>query len=406
MFKKNYLILLGTVIEAYDTFIFILLFPIFSPLFFNKSEPQFQLLLATCTFLFSYFGRPIGALLFGHFGDRFGRCIALSVSIILISTTNILIAFLPTYSSIGITAPGLLILYRIVQGICYGGEVSGAGVYIVENADEKVLNKSASLTNLAVLIGGIIAKVVAFLIFQQSENTYLWRFTFFMSACFGIIGYYLRKGLYENNNEPKIKSLSVRWPILLLAQEYKLNFIVVVILSTLILLPFLSAFYYIPHTISTISQPIEDILLMSISIPVLLVMTFCADRFGMYRILFISFFIFIGLILPLIYYISINNDRNMLFFIKLSLFFMWSLNVGPINIIGINLFPRNIRYTAVSFSCACGVLLSSILAIFMWTSATLYLKYIPIFIIITGYCLSFYILDKKRSITREELARF
>lgn len=128
----------GTAIEFYDFYIYgMAVALVIGPVFFPQSDPSAQSLNAFLTFGVAFLARPLGAALFGHFGDRVGRKVTLVASLLVMGISTMLIGLLPGYDSIGWTAPLLLCLLRFGQGIGLGGEWGGAALLATENADRK-----------------------------------------------------------------------------------------------------------------------------------------------------------------------------------------------------------------------------------------------------------------------------
>jgi len=125
----------GTAVEFYDFYIFATAASlVFGPLFFPQSSPEAQLLQSWLTFALAFIARPVGALVFGHYGDRIGRKATLVWSLMIMGVSTFLIALLPTYAVAGWFAPALLCLLRFGQGFGLGGEWGGAALLAVENA--------------------------------------------------------------------------------------------------------------------------------------------------------------------------------------------------------------------------------------------------------------------------------
>src|SRR3954464_2655521 len=129
--------LIGTTIEFFDFYIYVtaavLVFP---QLFFPKSDPATATLASLATFAIAFVARPVGSVLFGHFGDRVGRKTTLVASLLVMGTATFLIGCLPTFGSVGALAPVLLAVLRFAQGVGLGGEWSGAALLATENAPE------------------------------------------------------------------------------------------------------------------------------------------------------------------------------------------------------------------------------------------------------------------------------
>lgn len=192
----------GTTIEWYDFFVYstasALIFP---QIFFPNSDPSVGLLASFATFAVGFFARPFGGFLFGHLGDRFGRKRALIATLLLMGTATTAIGLLPTYSQIGIWAPILLIICRILQGVSVGGEWGGAVLMAGEHAPKEQRTWYASFAQLgspaAVLLSmGIFAIVTR----MSGENfaVWGWRIPFLLSFVLLIIGMMIRLGVNES----------------------------------------------------------------------------------------------------------------------------------------------------------------------------------------------------------------
>lgn len=132
MSGKNRIILasvLGNALELYDFSLYGIFAPLFATLFFPSGNPTVALLASLMTFAVGFFMRPLGGILFGHLGDRYGRKKALSLSIIFMALPTCIIGCLPTYDQVGLWAPFGLLLCRLLQGLCAGGEYNGASIF-------------------------------------------------------------------------------------------------------------------------------------------------------------------------------------------------------------------------------------------------------------------------------------
>ena len=149
MQKVAYTALAGTSIEWYDFFLYgaaaALIFP---TVFFGEASPSTALILSFLTFAAGFIARPIGGIIFGHFGDRIGRKKTLVTALILMGVSSTLIGLLPTYAMIGVTAPILLTLLRFAQGIAIGGQWGGAMLLVTESAPSNERGYSVSYTHL------------------------------------------------------------------------------------------------------------------------------------------------------------------------------------------------------------------------------------------------------------------
>jgi MFS family permease len=194
--------LIGTSVEFYDFYIYATAAAlVFGPLFFPADDPAVQLLASYASFGLAFFARPIGAAVFGHFGDRLGRKSTLVASLVLMGGSTVAIAFLPTYAQIGWLAPLLLCLLRFGQGLGLGGEWGGASLLAVENAPRGEENRWGMFPPLGAPIGFIAANGLFLLLgatlTDQQFRDWGWRLPFLASAVLVILGLWVRLKLTE-----------------------------------------------------------------------------------------------------------------------------------------------------------------------------------------------------------------
>ncbi len=216
--------LVGTTIDWYDFFLYgSAAAMVFNRLFFPSYDPITGTLLAFATYALGFVARPVGGIVFGHFGDRIGRKRLLMLSLILMGVATILIGLLPTYSQIGIWAPIALIVLRLVQGFAVGGEWGGAVLMVAEHGDSARRGFWASWPQAGVAAGSLLATgILALMAGVQSEADFLdwgWRIPFLLSAVLVVVGFYIRNRvpespLFEEAREeqaeaPKIPAIDV-----------------------------------------------------------------------------------------------------------------------------------------------------------------------------------------------------
>jgi MFS family permease len=192
----------GTAVEYYDFFIYATAAALFfGPLFFPAQSEAAQTLLAFMSFGIAFIARPIGAIAFGHFGDRIGRKSTLVVSLILMGGSTLAIAFLPSYAMIGWVAPVLLCLLRFGQGFGLGGEWAGAALLAIENAPRGWIARFGAAPQLGVPIGFLVANGMFLLLGLALDDAEMkswgWRVPFLASAVLVIIGLWVRLKISE-----------------------------------------------------------------------------------------------------------------------------------------------------------------------------------------------------------------
>jgi MFS family permease len=194
--------LVGTSVEFYDFYIYATAAAlVFGPLFFPAQEPWLQQMGAYASFSVAFFARPLGGLVFGHFGDRLGRKSTLVASLMLMGISTVLIAFLPTYAMIGWVAPLLLCLMRFGQGFGLGGEWGGASLLAVENAPPGWANRYGSFPPMGAPVGFIFANgfylVLGALLSDAQFREWGWRLPFLASAVLVALGLWVRLKITE-----------------------------------------------------------------------------------------------------------------------------------------------------------------------------------------------------------------
>ena len=195
--------LIGTTIEWYDFFLYgSAAALVFNKLFFPEFDPLTGTLLAFATYALGFVARPVGGVVFGHFGDRIGRKRLLMLSLVLMGIATILIGLLPTYAQIGVWAPIALIALRLVQGFAVGGEWGGAVLMAAEHGDAVRRGFWASWPQAGVPAGNLLAAaVLAIMAAVQTDAEFLewgWRVPFILSALLVIVGWYIRNRVAES----------------------------------------------------------------------------------------------------------------------------------------------------------------------------------------------------------------
>ena len=193
---------MGSALEYYDFFIYAqaaaLVFP---TIFFPESDPQVGIIVSLATFGVGYVARPIGAFVLGHWGDTHGRKNVLVLCMLMMGLSTFLVALLPTYQQVGLLAPALLVVLRLVQGFAVGGEISGASAMIIEHAPFGRRGYYASYTLQGVQAGQILAAAVflplAAVLPEDQFQSWGWRIPFLLSAVVVLAGYVIRRRVDE-----------------------------------------------------------------------------------------------------------------------------------------------------------------------------------------------------------------
>lgn len=389
--------MVGTSIEFFDFYIYataaVLVFP---QLFFPAGNDTTALLASFATFGLAFIARPVGSILFGHFGDRIGRKATLVGSLLTMGVATFLIGLLPTYDSVGLLAPALLAVMRFTQGVGLGGEWSGAALLATETAKPGKRAWAAMYPQLGAPIGFFFANGI-FLLLMMITNydaansgtdhaflTWGWRVPFLLSAVMVIIGLYVRLKLEET---PVFKlaverGQKVKTP---LAQVFKTSWRQLII-GTFVMLATYTLFYIMTTWVVSygtgkvsdasgpaIAIPYTDFLEMQL-IAVLFfaalipVAGLLADRYGRRPTLIVitSAIVLFGLSFHWFAAPESASAGRMLLFMCVGLGLM-GLTFGPMSAVLPELFPTNVRYTGSGISYNTSSILGAAVAPFIAT---------------------------------------
>ncbi|MCX4671520.1 MHS family MFS transporter [Streptomyces sp. NBC_01381] len=194
--------LLGTAVEFYDFLVYgTVAALVFGDLFFPEADSSVGTIAAFGTFAAGYVARPLGGIVFGHFGDRLGRKSMMLLTMVLMGAGSFLIGCLPTYDTIGVWAPVLLVLLRVVQGIAIGGEWGGATLMVAEHAGERPRGLWTSFTQLGAPLGTVLSTAVVTLVGTLPDDQFRawgWRVPFLLSLVLLGAGLYIRLKVEES----------------------------------------------------------------------------------------------------------------------------------------------------------------------------------------------------------------
>src|SRR5881394_3238223 len=219
--------LIGTSLEWYDFFVYgTAAALVFNKLFFPSFEPLVGTLLAFATYAVGFVARPLGGIIFGHYGDRLGRKNVLVVTLLVMGVATVLIGVLPTYSAIGMWAAVLLVALRFVQGLGLGGEWGGAVLMSMEHGDPNRRGFNASWPQVGVPAGLLLANAVLALVSAVTSNaaflSWGWRVPFLLSGVLVLIGLWIRLTISKSPlfREVEQEHTKARMPVLDVLRVY------------------------------------------------------------------------------------------------------------------------------------------------------------------------------------------
>ena len=366
--------LTGTAVEFYDFYIYATAAAlVFGPLFFPAEDKSVQLLASYASFGLAFIARPVGAALFGHFGDRLGRKSTLVASLLLMGVSTVGIAFLPTYRSVGWVAPALLCLLRFGQGLGLGGEWGGASLLAVENAPANRRNVWGMFPPLGAPVGFIAANglflVLGVLLTEDQFVAWGWRLPFLASAVLVGLGLWVRLTLTET---PAFRAAAAaealpRVPIVTLFRDHGRT----VIASTFGVVACFALFYLatafaLGYGTTTLGYSREAflgielgaILFLAVGI---IVASVLADRHGAAAMLRIGFVGCIVAGLSMGPMLGAGSLAIVFAWLAFALFAM-GFAYGPLGGWLPSLFPPGVRYTGVSVAFNLGGIIGGALA--------------------------------------------
>lgn len=348
--------LMGNVLEWYDFALYGYFAVIISPLFFPAETASVSYLANYTVFAVGFLMRPLGAILFGHFGDKYGRKNALSAAIILMAIPTTIIGCLPGYKVLGIMAPVLLTFCRLLQGLAVGGEFTGSIVYIVEHSPKEKRGLYGSLTMASAFIGLIIGSFAALIVHKYFDDVdFAWRIPFLLSIFLGCIGLYLRLGMPES---PVFKTYLSKQqknhkPLKKVIEQHLKSILIAI---TLVLLPstgFYMSFVYLPTYLKTyLSIEMEQAMLANTvcMLAIVFILPICgyfSDKFSRYKILLIGCGGFFLLSIPL--YLLLMSKIILYVYICLFTFaLLVALSYATIPVVLVEMFPVDVRFTGMS----------------------------------------------------------
>lgn len=323
-----------------------------SELFFPSHAPYHALFHTFGIFALGFLMRPIGAIVFGHIGDKFGRKKALILSLSLMGCATFSIGLLPTYGQIGLLAPCLLLLLRLCQGMAVSGEYHGAGIFLTEKAGKKHPCLAGSFISASAAGGMVLGCLAAFLVNQPSAPDYAWRIPFLLGGTTCMIGFWLRTKILEENRTAKVKPTKL--PFLTVLKTYKKS-----LLFTGAIAAFTAIYFYVGNIymvsflqqqlgmsshIATINALGAELITMFL-IPC---MGYWADKSNPYQ-LYKQSLLCAALASPCLF-LLVTTGNTWLIALGMVVFGVSNAAIcGPMVKIVYDQFPSHLRYTGISF---------------------------------------------------------
>ena len=360
-YKTLSLAALGGALEFYDFIIFVFFAAVIGELFFPPDIPEWLRQVQTfAIFAAGYLARPLGGIIMAHFGDKVGRKKMFSLSILLMALPTLAMGALPTYASIGIAAPLLMLLMRVLQGAAIGGEVPGAWVFVAEHVPEKRIGfacgtLTAGLTA-GILLGSLVATVLNTTLSPAAIRDHGWRIPFFLGGIFGLLAMYLRRWLHETpvfQQMQQRKALAEKMPLQTILASHKRGIVISMLLTWLLSACIVVVILMAPTLMQKQHGIPAALSLQANSFATIMLLLGCViagwlvDRFGAARSLMVG-----SLLLAMgswNFFHQLGSTPEMLF--------VWyglaGLSVGVVGVVPfvmVRAFPAPVRFTGISFS--------------------------------------------------------
>jgi MFS transporter, MHS family, proline/betaine transporter len=352
---------IGNFVEWYDYSVYGFFATVIASQFFPSEDRVASLLATFAVFAVAFFMRPVGAFVFGHYGDTIGRRNTLAAAVIMMGIATLMIGVLPSYAQIGVLAPILLVVARLLQGFSAGGEWSGSAAFMVEYAPENKRGLYGSWQQVSIvaglLVGSAMGGLLGTVLSEDALNAWGWRIPFILGMVVALVGLYLRLRvedtpafrIIEEKEEiteaPVKESFTAHWRESLTAIGFTVAWTVAYYILLTYMPTYVSETLGIPLTQALLSNAIGLVVLMAL-IPFTAALS---DRIGRKPLLIA----FSALIALLTYPLFLLASTQVLAFIVLAqvLFgVIISLFSGPGPAALVEMFPTNVRYSALGVS--------------------------------------------------------
>ncbi|ENE7661563.1 MHS family MFS transporter [Enterobacter roggenkampii] len=372
--RKNKKVLIasltGSAIEWFDYFLYgTAAALVFNKIFFPMVDPVIGLILSYLSFSLTFFIRPIGGVLFAHIGDRIGRKRTLVLTLSLMGGATVMIGLLPTYEMIGLWAPALLILMRIIQGMGIGGEWGGALLLAYEYAPEKRKGFFGSIPQAGVTIGMLMATFIVSLMTLFSEADFLswgWRIPFLLSSVLVLLGLWIRKDIDETPDFQKVKASGqvAKAPLRDTLKHHWREVLIAAGLKVVETAPFyIFSTFVVSYATSTLtyqkSQALEAVTLRALVATIMIpLMGLLSDKVGRQRMYAISVFVLGLFIVPWFMLLNTGTTWGIVLATVIAFGVLWAPVTAVLGTLCSEIFSANVRYTGITLGYQLGAALA------------------------------------------------
>lgn len=356
--------IVGNIVEYYDFGLYAVYTQTLGRLFFPVDDPFLQSLLVFATFAVGFFMRPLGGIVFGYIGDKMGRKTSLTISIMGMAISTFVIGILPSHEQIGLLAPMILILVRLFQGLCVGGEGAGVAIFVLEHLEGYRPGFIGSIVMASNMVGTLLAVFAGIFLNQFCGGDDCWRYAFIMGGATGLVGLYMRYQLGETPEfiEKKKNKEIVKHPIIDVLKNHFPSVLMVMALGGSTTAVAYTIRGYLKTFFETVMQYSEQDSLyftsFALFVMIILLPMFGAvsDRTGYKKFLYIVCWSILFTIIPC--YMMLANPEKSVLLVFLGLLLLSTLAAGicaPAYSYAIKAFEVELRFSGVAFSWNLGI---------------------------------------------------
>jgi MFS family permease len=355
-FKIISLASMGGMLEFYDFTIYGLFSVYFANQFFPSNDNLISIIASYSVFIIGYIARPIGGILFSHIGDEVGRKIVLVLTLVIMGIASIGIGLLPTYASIGIWAPILLLFFRLVQGLAIGGELPSMIVYVTESMPNKrgyAIGGVLSGTDAGLLLGMIVNFILIYCLNKQQLLDFGWRIPFIFGGLLCFVSYQIRKKLHETKAFTQHAKDKIKFPLAYLLKNHLPQVLIGIgitgIMGAFVMLSIIFMPTYLTQIAKIPAAHVSNLTLIATIVTVIAayVMGLIANKFNPRRVM--SICLVLAVFVAIISYNLIAANMYLLLALcMLTLMQGFFATLSPLLISYI--FPTRIRLTGVALS--------------------------------------------------------
>ncbi len=410
--------MIGNALEWYDYALYAQFAAIIGHHFFPESSIREILTLAV--FAAGFIVRPLGAVVFGYIGDKLGRRLALAIGILTMAIPTAAIGMLPSYAAIGIAAPIILTIIRLIQGFSLGGEFSGCIAYMVESTGSKHRGVAGSAAFMSMCIGMLFGTLTAAFCREVMTEEYLvefgWRIPFICGLFIGLIGLYIRWHLKESPvyQAAKANGNLSRAPLCELFKNYSKELLIGMGIYLTVTVPFYIMTVYLDGYVQLLEfsaidanrATIISLVFMTIILPI---SSYISDKIGRKPVMQLGCLAFLLFSYPLFWIMNETSNVTVVFCAVACLSSITGFFMGPVPTVLVELFPTRIRFTgvALSYNLSAAIFggtapVVSVLLIKRFEDNTILSYYICFFVVVTLFALMYFKESFKKSLNDEK----